>query len=469
MALKPILPNLTGLVEMPHRSLPPVFPKRTRASKPKVRTGCSTCKTRRVKCDEAKPICQRCKKAGITCDGYDKPPAARPPAPRKPANSQAFLRRATTGLILARPRLRPNPAACNMEAVDGLLTTGVALLKDSLELYRHGTPPQDAATPARPEDDMEDIETILPYLSIMGGYTPFLRSQKNNLVLWESSASSDVPDTSCRSFSQIQSMWNKFFTRAAAFTGQSFMEQLQNLPIDKAAIREQQAYRTELERWWPVLEINLARATTSGDKRAKRSLQMMQLHFLMIQICLECCHDRTDMMWDEYDNEFLVLVERCLAFAVEDMTGYHAGFTLSMGGLSMLGPAIAKCRNHDIRMRALEVVRRMPWREGAWDACAEVTAQLGAVLLEERGRDANGFVSAENRWTWIGGEWDLDRGVLYGQYMRSVPDANGGPVVTSLEVDLDAWPNICEEVSCFKDHSIDCRVLDTLGGLTSSS
>ncbi|KAF4964402.1 hypothetical protein FSARC_7667 [Fusarium sarcochroum] len=35
-------------------------PKRTRESTSKVRTGCSTCKARRVKCDEAKPICRRC-------------------------------------------------------------------------------------------------------------------------------------------------------------------------------------------------------------------------------------------------------------------------------------------------------------------------------------------------------------------------------------------------------------------------
>ena len=35
-------------------------PKKTRESTSKVRTGCSTCKARRVKCDEAKPICRRC-------------------------------------------------------------------------------------------------------------------------------------------------------------------------------------------------------------------------------------------------------------------------------------------------------------------------------------------------------------------------------------------------------------------------
>ncbi|KAE8361469.1 hypothetical protein BDV27DRAFT_166975 [Aspergillus caelatus] len=44
------------------------------AKKPKkctrVRTGCYTCKIRRVKCDEARPACVRCTSTGRKCDGY---------------------------------------------------------------------------------------------------------------------------------------------------------------------------------------------------------------------------------------------------------------------------------------------------------------------------------------------------------------------------------------------------------------
>lgn len=36
----------------------------------KTRTGCVTCKIRRVKCDEAKPTCARCTSTGRVCDGY---------------------------------------------------------------------------------------------------------------------------------------------------------------------------------------------------------------------------------------------------------------------------------------------------------------------------------------------------------------------------------------------------------------
>ncbi|UKZ76228.1 hypothetical protein TrVFT333_003925 [Trichoderma virens FT-333] len=36
----------------------------------RVKTGCQTCKKRRVKCDEGRPACQRCVSTGRVCDGY---------------------------------------------------------------------------------------------------------------------------------------------------------------------------------------------------------------------------------------------------------------------------------------------------------------------------------------------------------------------------------------------------------------
>ncbi|KAE9363317.1 hypothetical protein N431DRAFT_357255 [Stipitochalara longipes BDJ] len=44
--------------------------KGIRASKPKTKTGCWTCKNRRVKCDEGRPSCQKCQRYGTECGGY---------------------------------------------------------------------------------------------------------------------------------------------------------------------------------------------------------------------------------------------------------------------------------------------------------------------------------------------------------------------------------------------------------------
>ncbi|KAI2629451.1 hypothetical protein GGS21DRAFT_540353 [Xylaria nigripes] len=42
----------------------------------RTRSGCYTCRTRRVKCDEARPICDRCRKGKRSCS-YPEPPAAK--------------------------------------------------------------------------------------------------------------------------------------------------------------------------------------------------------------------------------------------------------------------------------------------------------------------------------------------------------------------------------------------------------
>lgn len=40
----------------------------------KTRTGCPNCRRRHIKCDEGRPTCQKCIRAGLTCEGYDSLP-----------------------------------------------------------------------------------------------------------------------------------------------------------------------------------------------------------------------------------------------------------------------------------------------------------------------------------------------------------------------------------------------------------
>ncbi|PMD37601.1 hypothetical protein L207DRAFT_78884 [Hyaloscypha variabilis F] len=53
--------------------------KDPRPIKFKTRTGCYTCKARRVKCDEQKPSCKRCGRFKTRCGGYPKPRIDSPP------------------------------------------------------------------------------------------------------------------------------------------------------------------------------------------------------------------------------------------------------------------------------------------------------------------------------------------------------------------------------------------------------
>ena len=47
----------------------------------RVRTGCATCRRRRIKCDENRPTCTRCRNANFLCEGYEKPQRVSPLKP----------------------------------------------------------------------------------------------------------------------------------------------------------------------------------------------------------------------------------------------------------------------------------------------------------------------------------------------------------------------------------------------------
>ncbi|RWA03287.1 hypothetical protein EKO27_g11816, partial [Xylaria grammica] len=108
----PIVPGACW--DLLDRTAPPV---KRRATHAKARTGCLTCKRRKVKCDEARPACARCLKSGHRCAGYEdvRKPAhasnvldvdtrARAKHPGKPAH------------VLLRPKPAPAPRPGIVEA-----------------------------------------------------------------------------------------------------------------------------------------------------------------------------------------------------------------------------------------------------------------------------------------------------------------------------------------------------------------
>ncbi|OAA66154.1 C6 zinc finger domain protein [Cordyceps fumosorosea ARSEF 2679] len=56
----------------------PVQKPRQRRWTPKVKTGCITCRIRRVKCDEGRPACKKCISTGRKCDGFEISPEPEP-------------------------------------------------------------------------------------------------------------------------------------------------------------------------------------------------------------------------------------------------------------------------------------------------------------------------------------------------------------------------------------------------------
>ncbi|KAI0384426.1 hypothetical protein F5Y04DRAFT_229293 [Hypomontagnella monticulosa] len=89
---------------------------------PRSRSGCWTCRIRRVKCDEARPICKRCSSTGRTCDGYELQPIEVREAAR---GTERQLRAKETGvssepnLVLTyQPRVAPYMSTTEAQSFD---------------------------------------------------------------------------------------------------------------------------------------------------------------------------------------------------------------------------------------------------------------------------------------------------------------------------------------------------------------
>ncbi|KAE8451403.1 hypothetical protein EG329_004032 [Mollisiaceae sp. DMI_Dod_QoI] len=94
----------------PSPPAPPVA-KKPRASKPKVKSGCLTCKQRRVKCDETKPACLRCSNFGRVCGGYPSKEETPPPKDPTPPVKRKLLSKAMQMAPAPSPSPEPSYAA----------------------------------------------------------------------------------------------------------------------------------------------------------------------------------------------------------------------------------------------------------------------------------------------------------------------------------------------------------------------
>ncbi|KAK1997653.1 hypothetical protein LX36DRAFT_681571 [Colletotrichum falcatum] len=563
--------------------------KRKRASKPKVRSGCVTCKVRRVKCDERKPTCSRCEKADVECDGYIKeavapkrtteqqqiiaaaqessrkllprpdvpgqqgsapilaarlpispsfiqfdqkdvpyfdlfryqlirdlggscqadfwsrivlnemtrdpkryggvPPSALRPwgTPKPPLTGflnrhhKAALLHHVKAVAIYRKRIQQSSSDTsprtiiimtlllvafefiqgNMKNIDSLMGTGMRLLETKITLL-HGLQPGEDFEVGKnyvssrlrrcaPDDEMEDIEHLLPCLCLMAGFTHFFTSHRNSVLLMNSSPKLQLPKPGVTGLAKLQALWGQFFTRTVVHLMRTVHDLLNyNLMDMLKAAEEQEKFVEYLGMWKGVLEAYLSDPRLDAD--ARRTLDSMQIHRLLIHIVMSCSLDRSEMMYDMFGLEFRELLDRIVRYLRDPGPISKVCFTFSEGLTSPLAIIIAKCRDHNLRMEGIHVLKNLSWRENAWDSQALVVGKSGTVLLEERGMDENGFIPRDSRWIWMSSKWDTEKRELLATYFRLTPNEDGTPLCTQLTLDMDNLVDSCGLIGCPGGH-----------------
>jgi hypothetical protein len=117
-------------------SRPPIDAQSSAPAKPrswhaKTRTGCVTCKSRHVKCDEAEPSCATCCLADRQCEGY---PELQPiTRKRKKLGFRGFKNTFTTGLPEDQSRIASARLACTSPAKLSYSLTANRMVKNKTE------------------------------------------------------------------------------------------------------------------------------------------------------------------------------------------------------------------------------------------------------------------------------------------------------------------------------------------------
>ncbi|GJC88885.1 hypothetical protein ColLi_11723 [Colletotrichum liriopes] len=345
----------------------------------------------------------------------------------------------------------------NMKNVDSLMGTGMRLLENKITLL-HGLQSGDESgggeeyLPSQlrsnvPDDEMEDIEHLLPCLCLMAGFTHFFTSHRNSVLLMNSSPKLQLPKPGVTVLAKLQTLWGQFFTRAVVHVMRTVHDQLNYNPMDliKAA-EEQEKFVEYISMWNDVLETYLGDPKIDAD--TKRTLDSIQIHRLLIHIVISCSLDRSEMMYDMFEQEFRELLSRVIRYLRDPGPISKVSFTFSEGLTSPLAMIIGKCRNHDLRMQGIHVLNNLSWRESAWDGQALVVGKSGVVLLEERGMDENGFIPPGSRWIWMSGKWDIEKRELLATYFRLKPNEDGTPFHAQLTLDMDNLTYSCSLIGC---------------------
>lgn len=144
----------------------------TNPRKRRCRTGCLTCRSRKVKCDEGKPDCQRCLAANVECLGYD---------PKRPARTQRLV-----------DSHSPQTTTLNVNATPPLClpNTPVIYRSDGLPLVGLPTNPRPSQ---RPHLRARDVLGYNQYFS----RTVLILFPEEHLVFWRDSFSEESFESEC--------------------------------------------------------------------------------------------------------------------------------------------------------------------------------------------------------------------------------------------------------------------------------
>ncbi|KAF2484808.1 hypothetical protein BDY17DRAFT_323635 [Neohortaea acidophila] len=426
----------------------------------KVKTGCVTCKIRKVKCDEGKPQCSRCTDTGRKCDGYRASTeiTSRPKklpdqasllvvlSPIKNASALSsdlrddeklwlayFSSRAgpeLSGLIdrdfwsrmLPQLSLREAPVRYAILAFSTSHAASASAFpqKISIQYYCQAI----SSLQSRINNGCTDMEVPLACCllfvcleCLQVDRTGMLNQLQNGLNILDSMQSHDQDGQFIAVFKQklrqifarldgqstllgkpVPTSPNAFCPTASQeafadlFEAQLSLDDISSrslnfvrhtndstVPGDRWPTVSQSLAQSRLQEQLLVWRLRLEKTVSSGGD--DRAAKLLQIQGIASFIYLGACFQPLEMRYDAYRSDFVALIAAAESVLSESLPT----FTLDVGIILPLYLTAYKCRDPQLRRKAIDLLQSFRGREGMWDSFIHSRIARRIVEIEESG------------------------------------------------------------------------------------
>jgi len=204
--------------------------------------------------------------------------------------------------------------------------------------------------------------------------------------------------------------------------------------------QQRQAYLEGFQYWFRSFEPLLE---ASRDPRHHDHIACTALHlrYKAVFTSLKADHFKDEMCYDRYTDDFRDIVEMAeRLIQINEGVEVHgrAKFTFDGPILTSVYIVTLKCRDPDIRRRAIKLLKGRPRREGIFDSTLTTNVALLQMRIEEAGRVGN-FIPEHARIRGIKATYNIMEKTGQMKYLKMISETNSKFAKHHLEFH---WDNI---------------------------
>ncbi|KAI0491027.1 hypothetical protein F4859DRAFT_31609 [Xylaria cf. heliscus] len=306
----------------------------------------------------------------------------------------------------------------NVREASQILSNGVSLLDHALSQTN-----PDGAPALVPDDELRQIQLGFDRMRVTWGLCPYFGSDRDAPPHASTQTETQTipgphvpvrhfelpsPDASMRT---KQIFWNAFSSEFG-----QFMVRVQERRRGANSIRDDDLpdilaqrtrYLTQLRHWHPIL------ADLCAQHPGSTLLHTTKAYAQTAIIFLNCFLDPTGLAYDAYlplFSDIVATYQRLLSSAQQQQQqqGYLR-LTLDVDLFHIITFTVSKCRDRATRSLALDVFAEMTRHQALWTNAGMLAALRALADLEDKGRDADGFVPPSSRYDYVNSEWDFEK------------------------------------------------------------